>query len=157
MPLRGIPSSLPQTCRKGRCHRSPQPTWVVTINKTQLSRLPIPVIPLQEQQVLVALLDEVLGVARALQDQGDMAVSELDQLDQSILAKAFRGELVPQDPNDEPASTLLTRIREQRMHQAETAKYKRKTSTQRGNKRSEESSRLTPQQLTLAEVLLTKD
>ena len=137
--------------------RASQTVNLASINKTQLSRLPIPVIPLQEQQVLVALLDEVLGVARALQDQGDIAVSELDQLDQSILAKAFRGELVPQDPNDEPASTLLTRIREQRMHQAETAKYKQKTSKQRGNKRSEESSRLTPQQLTLAEVLLTKD
>ena len=35
----------------------------------------------------------------------------LTQLDQSILAKAFRGELVPQDPRDEPASELLARIR----------------------------------------------
>ena len=37
--------------------------------------------------------------------------SKLSQLDQSILAKAFRGELVPQDPRDEPASELLARIR----------------------------------------------
>lgn len=35
----------------------------------------------------------------------------LDRLDQSVLAKAFRGELVPQDPADEPASVLLDRIR----------------------------------------------
>jgi len=35
-----------------------------------------------------------------------------DKLTQSILAKAFRGELVPQDPNDEPASELLKRIQE---------------------------------------------
>lgn len=34
-----------------------------------------------------------------------------DRLTQSILAKSFRGELVPQDPNDEPASALLERIR----------------------------------------------
>ena len=36
------------------------------------------------------------------------------QIDQSILAKAFRGDLVPHDPNDEPASVVLQRIREQR-------------------------------------------
>ncbi len=39
---------------------------------------------------------------------------ELSQLDQSILAKAFRGELVPQDLADEPASVLLERIRRER-------------------------------------------
>jgi hypothetical protein len=38
----------------------------------------------------------------------------IDHLDQAVLAKAFRGELVPQDPNDEPASALLERIRAQR-------------------------------------------
>jgi type I restriction enzyme S subunit len=82
----------------------------------------------------------------------------LDQLDQAILAKAFRGELVPQGPSDEPASALLMRIRERKTQQTEATKGKKKTSTtQRGNNRSEESSRLTPQQLTLTEVLLTKD
>jgi type I restriction enzyme, S subunit len=38
----------------------------------------------------------------------------IDHLDQAILAKAFRGELVPQDSNDEPASALLERIRTER-------------------------------------------
>jgi type I restriction enzyme S subunit len=40
------------------------------------------------------------------------AKAHIDKLSQSILAKAFRGELVPQDPNDEPASLLLERLRE---------------------------------------------
>jgi type I restriction enzyme, S subunit len=38
----------------------------------------------------------------------------IDRLDQAVLAKAFRGELVPQDPNDEPASVLLEHIRADR-------------------------------------------
>jgi type I restriction enzyme S subunit len=38
----------------------------------------------------------------------------LDRLDQSILAKAFRGELLPQDPADEPASVLIERVRADR-------------------------------------------
>jgi type I restriction enzyme S subunit len=86
-----------------------------------------------------------------------MAVSyeqQLDQLDQSTLAKAFRGELVPQDPSDEPASVLLARIREQRAQQAEAAKRNKKTSqSQRRNKTGKKSSKLTPQQLMLAEIL----
>lgn len=39
-----------------------------------------------------------------------MAKTQVDRLTQSILTKAFRGELVPQDPNDEPADVLLSRL-----------------------------------------------
>jgi len=45
-------------------------------------------------------------------------MAHVDKLTQSILAKAFRRELVPQDPADEPASDLLNRIREERRTQA---------------------------------------
>jgi type I restriction enzyme S subunit len=47
----------------------------------------------------------------------------VDRLTPALLAKAFRGELVPQDPNDEPASVLLERIRAARVV-AEEAKSK---------------------------------
>ena len=59
--------------------------------------------------------------------------SSLTQLDQSILAKAFRGELVPQDPRDEPASELLARIRTTR----ETAQPKRKKRMRKPKQESE--------------------
>jgi type I restriction enzyme S subunit len=52
--------------------------------------------------------------------------SSLTQLDQSILSKAFRGELVPQDPRDEPASELLARIRTTRESAAATKKASKK-------------------------------
>jgi len=48
----------------------------------------------------------------------------VDKLTPSILAKAFRGELVPQDPNDEPAEKLLERIREEREKMELTKKRK---------------------------------
>ena len=44
----------------------------------------------------------------------DAELARLDALDRSILTRAFRGELVPQDPADEPASVLLERIRAER-------------------------------------------
>jgi type I restriction enzyme S subunit len=80
--------------------------------------------------------------------------NDSNHLDQSILTKAFRGELVPQDPSDEPASVLLERIRAQRTQQAETAKQASKSP--RRSKMAKKLSKLTPQQLTLAEVLTTQ-
>lgn len=59
------------------------------------------------------------------------------ELDQSILSKAFRGELVPQDPNDEPASELLARIRATREAEAAAKKAgKKKTAKKRAKKKS---------------------
>jgi type I restriction enzyme, S subunit len=49
------------------------------------------------------------------------AAALLDRLDQAILAKAFCGELVPQDPNEEPASVLLDRIRAARAAEGKPA------------------------------------
>jgi len=70
--------------------------------------------PLREQQEIVRRVDELFTLVDQLQARYAKAKSYIDNLSQSILAKAFRGELVPQDSNDEPASVLLERIREQR-------------------------------------------
>lgn len=51
------------------------------------------------------------------------AKAYVDKLTKSILAKAFRGEFVPQDPKDEPASVLMERI--QKMRTTATVKKKR--------------------------------
>jgi restriction endonuclease S subunit len=84
------------------------------VNKTLFSSIPVPVPPLEEQKSLVRFLRQKLSQQSKMERLGTLAKVHVDKLTQSILAKAFRGELVPQDPNDEPASVLLERIRQER-------------------------------------------
>lgn len=81
------------------------------INKKELGRINVTVPSLAEQQEIVRILDSVLSIVKEQSEHLFALLEQLNCLDQSILAKAFRGELVPQDPNDEPASELLKRIK----------------------------------------------
>jgi len=74
----------------------------------------IAVPPLAEQQEIVRRVETLFAVADQIEARYLKAKAHVEKLTQSILAKAFRGELVPQDPNDEPASVLLERINEDR-------------------------------------------
>jgi type I restriction enzyme S subunit len=73
-----------------------------------------PLAPLNEQKEIVRRVEELFAIADRIEAQYRAARARVDRLMQSLLAKAFRGELVPQDPNDEPATALLERIRVQR-------------------------------------------
>jgi type I restriction enzyme S subunit len=66
--------------------------------------------PLEEQQQIVKNVYALFELADRIGQCVANAKLRIDGLTQSILAKAFRGELVPQDPDDEPASVLLGRI-----------------------------------------------
>jgi len=57
-------------------------------------------------------VEALFAVADQLEARYAKAKAHVEKLTQSLLAKAFRGELVPQDPNDEPAEALLRRIRQ---------------------------------------------
>lgn len=81
-------------------------------------RMPVPFPPPIEQQEIVSRVDELFSLADQIEDRYAKAKRYVDDLKHSILAKAFRGELVPQDPNDEPATVLLERIREARARSA---------------------------------------
>jgi type I restriction enzyme S subunit len=82
-----------------------------------------------ERNELIRRVETLFAYADRLEAQYQKARTHIDLLTPALLDKAFRGELVPQDPNDEPASVLLERIQAERA-QAPTAKPKR-TTTQR--------------------------
>ncbi|MBK9577034.1 MAG: restriction endonuclease subunit S [Fibrobacteres bacterium] len=78
---------------------------------TDFAQCPVPVPPLAEQTEIVRRVQHLFAMADAMEVEFAAAQRSVEQLDQSLLATAFRGELVPQDPSDEPASVLLERIR----------------------------------------------
>jgi type I restriction enzyme, S subunit len=84
------------------------------VNVEDFRRLPLPIAPLDEQQEIVRRVEALFKTANVLEARYFNAKAHVNKLTQSILAKAFRGELVPQDPRDEPASVLLERVRQQR-------------------------------------------
>ena len=75
-----------------------------------------------EQAEVVRRVETLFVFADRLEARRAQAQTAVDRLTPSLLAKAFRGELVPQDPNDEPASTLLARITAERSAPAPTSR-----------------------------------
>ncbi len=75
----------------------------------------VPLPPIEEQKEIVRQVDKLFALADKVENHYQKAKDRVDKLSQSVLAKAFRGELVPQDPNDEPAEKLLERIRQEKV------------------------------------------
>ncbi len=86
-----------------------------------IKAVPVPVCSLSEQKEIVHFLEENLPNIDALEADINQNLQRAEALRQSILKKAFAGELVPQDPTDEPAAVLLARIRAEREAQAAAA------------------------------------
>lgn len=87
-----------------------QGTTVKTIYMPALKDFYLLTPPIEEQKEIVRLVDQYFAFADTIEAQVKKAQARVDKLTQSILAKAFRGELVAQDPGDEPADKLLERI-----------------------------------------------
>lgn len=84
------------------------------LNLGKVREIPISLPSKEIQADIVRRVNQLFAFADQLEAQVLAAKQRIDTLTQSLLAKAFRGELVPQDPSEEPASVLLERIRAQR-------------------------------------------
>lgn len=83
-----------------------------TIYFPEIRAFHIKLAPIEEQHEIVHKIKAAFAKIDRLAAEAAKALKLLGHLDQRILAKAFAGDLVPQDSNDEPAETLLARIRE---------------------------------------------
>jgi type I restriction enzyme S subunit len=88
------------------------------INQQVVMAAPVAWPSLAEQQEIVRRTQELFSLADQLEARLSSARRIVERLTPALLAKAFRGELVPQDPSDQPASVLLERIRAARQAEA---------------------------------------
>jgi type I restriction enzyme S subunit len=100
------------------------------INSQDIRAMPIPLPPLAEQQRIVAEVERRLSVVAEVEAAVAANLKRAERLRQAILKRAFAGQLVPQDPSDEPASALLERVRAER----ETGRPGDKETRRRGAK-----------------------
>lgn len=118
-----VTSYLSSYFGRGRlCSNAKHAVNQASINQTDVSMTPIPLVQLDEQFVI----SEYLSAQFTEIDQLDQAIitslRQAEALHQSILKKAFSGQLVPQDPNDEPAAELLARIEASKVMQTKSSR-----------------------------------
>ena len=97
------------------------------INLETLENLVVPYCCTLEQKLILDILEERFSILDQLKLTITTSFQQAEALRQSILKKAFSGQLVPQDPHDEPASALLARIKAERMEV--TVKRRKNVST----------------------------
>lgn len=75
-----------------------------------LNEYPFPLPPFEEQHEIVRRVEKLFSLADSIEVKYKKAFKLVEKIEQAVLAKAFRGELADQDPNDQPAAELLKRI-----------------------------------------------
>ena len=102
----------------------------VNISQSSIQNIVVPFPPLAEQKRIVAKIEELMPKVEKYgkaQDELNKLNEELpERLKKSILQEAIEGRLVPQDPNDEPASVLLAKIRKEKEQLVKEGKLKKK-------------------------------
>jgi hypothetical protein len=95
------------------------------LNLSIIRGITVPVPPLAEQAVIIDLLRGALQSVAAITARDVEMGARVGAIERAALAKAFRGELVPQDPADEPAEVLLARLRAAKAEEAPVARRSR--------------------------------
>jgi type I restriction enzyme S subunit len=103
------------------------------LNKARVQEIVFPLPPLEEQRRICMETERLLSVAGVIEDVCKLQVCKALAVRSSILRDAFIGLLVPQDPADEPASTLLERIRAGRVESSKKTAA-RKAAKKRGER-----------------------
>lgn len=96
------------------------------ISQDKIKQINVNLPPLREQQEIIRRVEKLFILADSLEAKYRKAMKRVEKLEQSILAKAFRGELVDPDPDDEPAEELLKRILAEKEKLEESLKSKKK-------------------------------
>lgn len=102
------------------------------ISYEEIEEYPILKPPLDVQHKIVQQIESRLSICDNIEQTLTQSLQQAEALRQSILKKAFEGKLVPQDPNDEPASVLLKRIKAERAKAEPRKKAGIKTGIKKG-------------------------
>ena len=94
-------------------------------NGSSLRELFIPLPPITEQVRITSAANSLLDISDNISTEKDQLVHHVSMMKSQILSLAIRGKLVPQNPNDEPASVLLERIRAEKEELIKQGKIKR--------------------------------
>jgi type I restriction enzyme S subunit len=101
-------------------------TNIAHLSAGRFGNMEFPLPSLDEQHEIVRRAQQLFSLADQLEAKLTAARQVVERLTPALLAKGFRGELVPQDPSDEPASVLLERIRAARQAEAAAGKPPRR-------------------------------
>ena len=105
-------------------------TTINQLTQNNFNAFLVPIPPIEEQQRIVERIEEIMPIAdkyeKSQESLDKLNADIFDKLKKSVLQEAIQGRLVPQDPNDEPASVLLERIKEEKAKLFKEGKLKKK-------------------------------
>ena len=140
-----------------------QTTNLASISKSRLASLPVPLAPRAQAVSIVEGIEAAFSTTHTLERECLGAAGLLDNLERTILDRALEGTLVPQDPNDEPATVLLQRLRVARAKSTVGPRVRRRQArakaapTKRGQSDMANKTRADVNEYHLSELLRTLD